>query len=387
MIREAARFNVVDCGRRWGKTQLGIIRLSAPALEGKPAAWFAPEYKYLDDAWRDFNRCLKPAIRSSNATSRRIELVTGGSIEFWTLDDPDAGRSRKYAAAAIDEAAKVARLEQAWNESIRPTLIDFKGWADFYSTPKGHNFFWKAWVWGQEERDGDWRSWKFATSSNPHIDPAEIEAARNQLPERVFQQELLAEFLEDAGGVFRLVGAAIDRGRSGPDPPRPGVRAYSTGIDLARSEDFTVLSTLDPEGKQVHFERFTQVGWERQIETITAVMARYPGTAVVDATGLGNPIFEALRARRLNVLPFTFTNASKLELIDGLALALERGHLRLMDVPAQEAELLAFEYQMTAGSRTIRMGAPEGLHDDTVIALALARHAQGQPRMPLLMRL
>ena len=183
------------------------------------------------------------------------------------------------------------------------------------------------------------------------------------------------------------MGAAIDRGRSGPDPPRPGVRAYSTGIDLARTADFTVLSTLDPDGRQVHFERFNQISWARQIEAITAVLGRYPGTAVVDATGVGDPIFEALAARRLNVQRFQFTNASKLELIDGLALALERGHLRLMDVPEQEAELLAFEYQMTPGSRTIRMGAPDGMHDDCVIALALARHAQGTPKMPLLMRL
>lgn len=381
------RFNVLACGRRFGKTTFGINRLAGPALEGWPVAWFAPTYKYLDEAWRDFLRVLRPTVKASNATARRIELVTGGVIEFWSLTDPDSGRSRRYKRVAVDEAAKVPRLEQAWSEAILPTLADFRGDADLYSTPRGRDYFWRLFERGRSQDWPDWAAFQLPTAANPIIHPDEIESARTALPERVFRQEWLAEFLEDAGGVFRLVAAAVDRGRCSPDPPRAGIRSYSTGIDLARLEDFTVLTTLDPSGRMVYFERFNQISWERQIAAIEAVLQRYPGSATLDATGIGDPIFEALRKRKLSITPFTFTAASKLEIIDGLALALERGHIRLMDVPELEHELCAFEYTMRPGSRTPQMSAPDGEHDDCVIALALAHHGRGIGQMPIFMDL
>ena len=358
ILREAKRFNAVACGRRFGKTTLGLHRLCGPALEGYPVGWFAPTFKYLDEAWRDFNRILKPLIARKNEQQKRIELVTGGTLEFWTLTDPDAGRSRKYKRVAIDEAAKAKNLEQAWNEAIRATLADLKGDADFYSTPKGHNFFWKAFARGQDPANEDWASWRMPTTANPHIDPAEVEAARRQLPERVFSQEFLAEFLEDAGGVFRKVGESIDRGRTQPTEAIKG-HQYSTGIDLARVEDFTVLTTLDSKGIQVYHERFNQISWERQIAAIKAVLSRYPGQAVMDSTGVGDPIYEALHKAKACVQPYQFTNASKNELIDGLALALEMGQLRLMDIAEQETELKGYEYHLTP-ARNVTTGRPRG---------------------------
>lgn len=373
------------CGRRFGKTTLGLHRLIGPALEGYPTGWFAPSYKYLAEAWREFTRALRPVLARKNETERRLELVTGGVIDFWSLEDPDAGRSRKYKRVAIDEAAKVRYLERAWNESIRPTLTDMRGDADFYSTPKGRDFFWKCFTRGQDEHESEWACWQRPTSDNPFIDPAEVQGLKSQLPERAYDQEILAKFLDNAGGVFRRVSEAIDRGRTGATGPIAGHR-YSTGVDLARVEDFTVITTFDSKGNQVYHERFNQISWERQIAAIKAVLARYPGTAVLDSTGMGDPIYEALRKAGCNVQGYQFTNASKTELIDGLALALEMGHLRLMDVPEQENELKGFEYTLTP-SRNVTMSAPEGMHDDCVIALALARWAQGKPKMPLLVRM
>src|SRR6185437_834709 len=137
--RESRRFNVLACGRRFGKPTYSLNRLIPPALAGFPVGFFAPKYKYLADAFRVFKRVLKPVIRHKNETEKRIELITGGVLEFWSLQDPDAGRSRKYKRVAVDEAAMVKGLEHAWNASIRPTLTDLKGDADFYSTPKGRD--------------------------------------------------------------------------------------------------------------------------------------------------------------------------------------------------------------------------------------------------------
>lgn len=375
ILDASSRFNVIACGRRFGKTVLGINRLVGPALAGKEVGWFSPEYKYLTEAWRDLVRILGPVTSRVLEQEKRIELLTGGVVECWSLSDPDAGRSRKYAHVVIDEAAKVKHLEVAWEASIRATLTDYRGTADFLSTPKGRNFFWKAYRWGQEKKDGEWSSATFPTRANPYIDPLEIESARRQLPERVFAQEYEAAFLEESGGVFRKVMAAIDAGRSDCSGAELGA-TYSLGVDLARVEDFTVITAIGPtEGglRQVYFERFNQISWERQIAAIAAASRRYgKARVVIDSTGLGDPIVERLaRSEGVPCYPYHFTNASKGALIDGLALSIEQGRIRLMDVPEQTDELLAYEYELLP-SRLVRTGAPEGMHDDTVIALALA---------------
>ena len=364
------RFNVVDCGRRYGKTTMGKNRLIKPMLSGDPVGWFAPTYKYLGDVWREFVKLLAPVTVSANASDHRIEIVTGGVIEFWTLDNPDAGRSRKYKRVVIDEAAKVKNLEVAWNESIRPTLADMQGDADFYSTPRGKNFFWRLFCLAQDPAETEWASWQRPTSGNPHIPASEIEAARRQLPERVFRQEFLAEFIEDSGGVFRKVREAVDTGRKQPTPPSDHSR-YMIGVDLARVSDFTVIDVLDSEGRQVYHERFNQISWERQVGAIKAVADRYRGPVGVDATGVGDAVYDRLRSMGVNVHPFVLTNQSKENLIDRLAMGIEQGKIRLMDVDVQTNELMAYEYELTAAGN-VRMNAPEGMHDDCVIALALA---------------
>lgn len=370
VMREARRFNVVACGRRWGKSTMGEDRLIGPALEGRPVAWFAPTYKESEEPWRDLKRILAPAVARKNEQTRRLELVTGGIVDLWSLDNYDAVRGRKYARAVVDEAAKVKNLEDAWNAVIRPTLVDFAGDAYLLSTPRGRNFFAACFARGEDPAEPDWASWRMPTITNPHVPASEVEALRRQLPERTYRQEILAEFLDDAGGVFRGVSEAVDAGRTQNLEPEQG-RIHTLGVDLARVEDFTVLAVVDQDGRQCHHERFNQVSWERQIEAIVRVARKFRARVYVDSTGVGDPIFERLRQAGLNVQGYQLTSQSKEALIDNLAMLIEQGRARLMDVPVQTNELKAYEYQMTP-SRNVRMSAPEGMHDDCVIALALA---------------
>jgi hypothetical protein len=372
------RFNVVNCGRRFGKTILGEQRLIPPALKGFPVGWFAPTYKYLIEVWKDFSRILAPVIVRSNSQERRLELLTGGVVEFWTLDDPAAGRSRKYRRVVVDEAAMVPDLETRWNEAIRPTLTDYRGGADFYSTPKGMNFFWQAYAWGQDPTRPEWACWTMPTLANPFIAPAEVESARLQMPERPFRQEYLAEFLEECGGVFRGVFDVVEAQHCQPEPPIDG-KHYVMGCDLARVQDFTVVVVLDDSGRQVHHERFNQISWERQTATIDRIARSYDARVYLDSTGVGDPIYERLRKAGLDIVPYGFTNASKEALIDNLAMKIEAKQVALMDIPAQTNELLAYQYELTP-SRNVRMNAPSGQHDDCVIALALAAWGLAKPR-------
>lgn len=378
ILREAARWNIVACGRRFGKTVLGENVLIQPALEGKPVAWFSPTYKMLSEIWRDLKNVTAPVTKAVSVQDHRIELITGGVIEMWSLENPDSARGRKYARIVIDEAAMVKNLGDAWNAVLRPSLADFRGDCWMLSTPRGQNFFAQAFAYGQDEARPDWMSWRMPTHANPFIAPAEIEEIRSRLPERVYLQEILAEFLEEAGGVFRNVTACIDRGRTVNELPSPG-RQYSMGVDLARVEDFTVIDVEDDIGRQVYHERFNQISWERQLSSIVRVAQAYRAMVYVDSTGVGDPMFEALRKANVAVHGYTLTNASKEQLIDNLAMAIEGGRVRLMDIPQQTAELLAYQYELTP-SRNVRMNAPEGMHDDCVIARGLARWGSSLPR-------
>lgn len=225
------RFNVVRCGRRWGKTVLAMAILAERAAQGLPTAYMAPTYKMLMDFWRECKRTLAPLIESTNEQEKRIDLkIPGGSIDFWSLDNPDALRGRKYAEVCIDEAAAVGDLEESWNMVIRPTLMDYKGGAWLFSTPKGRNYFW---VLNEQARvDEQWATFHMPTASNPYIDDAEVEAFRQSMPTISYNQEILAEFVDVSGALMkREYLFYTDRI---PDGLRVGM-----GVDLAisRSED------------------------------------------------------------------------------------------------------------------------------------------------------
>ncbi len=174
VMQNAARFNVLACGRRFGKTRYGLIRSLRPLLDGRPIAYFAPTYKMLTEFWREAVEMYKPIITHVNKSEHRFDVVGGGSFSMWSLDSADTVRGRKYALALIDEAAMVTNLEDAWNAVIRPTLTDYEGCADFYSTPKGLNFFHSLYSRGNDDAFTEWASFHFPTSSNPFIKQSTI---------------------------------------------------------------------------------------------------------------------------------------------------------------------------------------------------------------------
>lgn len=366
VIGEARRFNVLCLGRRWGKTTLGIDRIIGPALEGYPVAWFSPTYKMLAEVWRETTRILQPVIARPNVQEHRLELVTGGIIDMWSLDDPNVARGRKYRRIAVDEAAMIRYLQEAWDEVIRSTLMDFAGDAWFLSTPKGHGYFRE--LFGRAETDDEWRSWQMPTSSNPFIPASEIEQARRTLPERVYRQEILAEFIADGGGVFRGVAAAATLER-----PVPYAGSFAMGVDWGRENDFTVLSVIDLETRrQVDFDRFNRIDWAVQRDRLKAMAAKWkPDVIIAEQNSIGSPNIEALQRDGLAVRPFVTTNATKTQAIESLALAIETGEIALLDEPVQTTELEGYEMERLP-SGAIRYGAPSGMHDDAVMALALA---------------
>jgi hypothetical protein len=356
VVEEAKRFNVLCCGRRWGKSELAIDILCDTALDGLPLGYFTPTYKLLDGVYNECLSILEPVIVRKNE-HKFIEVTGGGRIEFWSMENELAGRSRKYKKVVVDECAFTKNLWKIWTESIRPTLTDLKGGAWFMSTPKGRNDFYDLFLKGKNNEPG-WASWQMSTYTNPYMDKTEIDEAKKDLPEVAFRQEYLAEFAENAANPF---GLQYIRQCVYPLSTHPAV-CY--GIDLAKSFDYTVIIGLDKFGSVCHFDRF-QKDWKQTIETILLL----PNVPIqIDSTGVGDPIAETVQSRRGNVSGFKFSAFSKQQLMEGLAVAIQQRRVNFPDGLIVD-ELDNFEYEFTRTG--VRYSAPKG-HDDCVCALALA---------------
>ncbi len=353
------RFSILEIGRRWGKTTFGIQLLVDRAIDGAKVGWFAPSYKFLSDVEREVLRILEPLVLESDRTERRYSLTTGGIVEFWTLEDENSGRGRAYDFIVVDEAGFVPRLLTVWRASLRPTLTDRKGGAIFLGTPKGRGDFHRLYAEAEADETGEWLAVRLASASNPFLDSEEITAARRLLPKEVFAQEYEGIPAEDGTNPF------------GIDAIRDCVRGLSTdppavwGVDLAKSEDWTVALALDASGQVCRFERW-QGAWSVTRARLVELIRE--DRALIDSTGVGDPIVEDIARVCRKAEGFKFTSTSKQQLIEGLAAAIS---LREIAYPAGvvQAELENFGFRYSGGR--VRYEAEVG-HDDAVCALALA---------------
>lgn len=370
LYKHPARFHIVACGRRWGKTSFGKLIVAETLFKYKMDVWWvSPTYKMSGAIWRDLRKSIGKYAVWANASERIMEFSDGATLTIWTGDSADTMRGGAPGIVIIDEAAMIKDSEM-WPSVIRPALTDHRGKALFLSTPRGHNWFWELYNRGHDPLFPDYKSWNFPTGYNPILPAGEIEEARKTIPDRLFRQEYLAEFIEDAGGVFRGV-SAISTG----EIATPYKGEFIMGVDWGKSNDFTVLSVIDRKtGKQVDIDRFNQIGWSLQRRRLVAMYERWKPSAIwAEENSFGSPNIEALQNEGLPVRAFQTTAKSKPPLIEGLALAIEKQQLTLLNDRVQIAELQAYEHErMPSGS--FRYSAPDGAHDDTVIALALAWH-------------
>jgi len=359
-----ARFKVLMCGRRFGKSLIAQVQALMTLIEGKRVAYITPTSLLAKSFFLELDKNLPPTVKR-NASDLTIEM-NGGLMRFFTGERLDNLRGMKFHLVIVDEASYISDLEQGWLNSIRPTLTDYKGKALFLSTPRGRNYFYSLYLKGQNG-DLEWASWKFTTHDNPYIDPQEIEAARTAIPEAVYRQEYLADPQENAANPF---GAAYIRQCCFPistDSP------VCFGIDLAKSHDFTVIIGLDRNGSVCHLDRF-QRDW-RSTRNHIGGLAKVPIT--IDSTGVGDPIHEDLASMGYDIEGYKFTSTSKQQLMEGLANAIHQRKITFPEgVITQELEV--FEYQYTANG--VRYSAPSGFHDDAVMALALAWYKWGKSK-------
>jgi hypothetical protein len=369
------RYALIEATTKSGKTVGSMAWLLEMALQGTSGSnwwWIAPIFAQAKIPYRRMKRGLPGEVYDSNETELTLTLFNGAILWFKGADKPDSLYGEDVYGAVMDEASRCK--EEAWH-AVRSTLTATKGPIRLIGNVKGRkNFFYQL---ARKAEAGE-PGMHYAKITAPDavaagiLDAAEIEDARRQLPEAVFRELYLAEPSDDAGNPFGLdaIRACLSE-KSEAEP-------VAWGWDLAKSQDWTVGIGLDGERRVCRLYRW-QAPWRETIARIRVLTQTVP--ALVDSTGVGDPVLEELQDGRSNFEGFKFTGPSKQQLMEGLAVAVQRrgdpeAGVRFPDGPIR-AEMEAFEYTYTRTG--VRYEAPAGVHDDTVCALALALRKLSAP--------
>ena len=246
------------------------------------------------------------------------------------------------------------------------------GDAWFFGTPRGGREFQQLYEYEVQGKKG-WKSFRLATSTNPIIDPQELADAKAELPPAIYAQEYEGVPAPDGGNPFGLDAiAACFRADAIPG------EVVQWGIDLAKSQDWSVAIGLDNAGNQVAMHRWQGIPWSETIERLKGIVGNT--FALADSTGVGDPIVEQMRKDCPNLEGFLFSASSKQKIMEGLAVALQSRKIAFHD-PILRSELDMFGYEYTRSG--CRYSAPSGLHDDCVCALALANYGLSMRPRPL----
>src|SRR5258708_7035281 len=199
----------------------------------------------------------------------------GGWLQFKTAEEPDSLRGEGIDFVVFDEAAHIDGLEEMWEQCVRPSLMDRRGDAWFISTPNGFNYFNNLFLRSRDRED--WASFQFPTSSNPHIDFAEIQELRASLPLLVARQEIDAEFVQLAGALFKRQNIQV----IDAEPQISWCRSWDLAFTEKTTSDWTAGARMGvtADGMVVIADIVSgQMEWPDEGRTI-ANTARMDGTA------------------------------------------------------------------------------------------------------------
>lgn len=365
------RFKVVVWHRQAGKTTLAVNELIKQAIINRGNYFYiAPTYRQAKMiAWDILKNYLPEELTlKKNESELLAELFNGSKIYLKGADNADSLRGITLRGVVIDEYAFLD--PKVWHEIIFPTLARTNGWAIFIGTPRGKGHFYEIFKMGERPEPNDWKSWSLSADESGLLPAYAVEQARKELPNRVFSQEYGVEFKDDAGVVFSNIKFCVKGTFQFPDPSRQ----YVMGVDLAQSEDYTVILVLDPLlSHVVSFERVNQKDWNLIKAKIEATARRYNNCLIrLDAANIGSPILEDLQRQGLNVEGVNMHSAQlKRNLIDNLILIFDQQRVSFPPIPELINELETYSFEITS-SGNIRYQAPKGFHDDCVVALALA---------------
>jgi len=356
LLKDSSSRIVVKAGRQTGKsTAVALLALQLAITPNKTILIISPSLRQSSELLRKVKKFLSQLdIPAHRETTHEIELHGGSRIISLPASEYTI---RGYSAhmVIVDEAAFVP--DTLYN-AITPMLAATNGRLILVSTPFGkRGYFYRAWL------DDGFSHHEFSVNECPHISHEFLEEERSRMSEFAFRQEYLAEFVEYERAVFPyslVMGAVVEN----EEIENSGV--FYCGVDLAKHVDYTVFVVVkDVCGTlyTVHVEAHQKEPYPLISKRLKELHSRFNFKRIaIDATGVGEAVVDMLKwDSHLPIEPFVFTTRTKVELIEGLRMMLEKGRLKLPRHQRLLTELTMFQYD-----------GYSDVHDDHVIALALA---------------
>lgn len=365
---ENYKYYVLCLGRQLGKSLLATNQACFWALnEVCEIAWVSPIYNQANKVFEQVVNAFKgtAVIKKKDGTKLKIEFCNGSTFQFFSAERYDNIRGFTFDYLICDEFAFMD--SEAWTAVLRATVLVKGKKVLLISTPNGKNHFYQ--LYSLDGINEQYKSFKMSSYDNPLIDPKEIDDARLTLPEHIFKQEYLAEFVDGGSSVFGDINY-LD------NPVNTG--AYYAGLDVARADDYTVLSIYNDEGKMVFIDRWRHDSWANIVNKVASVINEYNCHTYVEVNSIGDPIFEMLKGilnNRNLIQPFVTTSKSKQDIIEQLAVANQNKDVSFLPIEWLKKEFDVFTYEYNPKTRNIKYSAPSGFHDDGIMSSAIGYEA------------
>lgn len=377
-----AKFTCIAAGRQTGKTYNAAIWIFSQLLtnENKKGLWVDTVQgnldRYVDRYFRNIFAKVWHLIKYDKVL-KLIKFDNGSYMDLRSAERPENMQGFNYDYVVLNEAGIILKNEELWYNAIFPMCQN--AIVKIIGTPKGKNLFHKLF----RSNSKEWDSYKFSCYDSPYWDKERLENVKIQVPEDVFKQEFLGEFLDNEGIVFKKFSQCIKDYEIPKNQLSEGLKFY-IGVDLAKFSDFTVITVMNDLGEVVDYYRFNKIDYTTQKIRIYSVWEKYGKPYIMmDATGVGAPIVDDInKETNGKTIGYVFNNQSKRELIETLSLAFEKNEVV---IPKAYKELIneleIFEYSITS-TGLVSYSAPEGYNDDCVISLALCYYLYKQKKIP-----
>ena len=371
------KYIVVNTGRQFGKSFMGMNLILKWQLEHNKSVgmYVTPVYAQAKKVFSELVSSLGNSSLTTeiNKSELHIRFINGSVLYFRSAEREDSLRGYTLDYLVVDEAAYIKDV--VWDTVLRPTTLVRGKKCLFLSTPKGRNWFYNMAMKGMSEEYPNYITFRASSFDTPFISEEELNEAKKTLPEAIYRQEILAEFIDDGGEVFSNLK---NRNFLNQYPPYNSSEKYYAGVDLGRANDYSVLTILNSQGMVVEIYRERQKSWDVIVSEMLVVLRKYKPQLFVEINNQGDVVYEMIRKGYSAAQPFTTTNDSKQNIIEDLILALNEDKLILPSEtlnPDLYREMSQFTYEYSPKTRKVRYASPNGLHDDMVISLALANHA------------
>jgi hypothetical protein len=348
-------------------------------------AWvIAPTFPLARQTWRELKKFFPQQwlAHEPYESDKILETRGGGVIEVKSADNPENLVGVGLDICLITEAARIAHLDEVW-ANIETRLMSpgrgpggRGGLGLINSTPAGQNFYYQMFCWGQKNHpdyDPDWESWRFPSYENPYLtrkDEKYFEKIKKRFPKRIYEQDVEARFLAEGNSVYPTADLCATCTYE-EMPPQPGL-SYEIGYDPARVLDFSGVIIRDSLGAVAKICQWSGMPWTSQVDRIAELAQLYNyAHVVIDKTGLGETLPEALAQRGVDVEAIQFTNLEKERMVNHLAMLIEQQSICYPKNEVLLGELKGYEYLLTKSGLT-RYAASGAGHDDCVCAMFLA---------------